>query len=381
MSPTPVSFQDPNAPSAYAWEATTEAVAARYGLDPAEVLRFDLNTSPAPPAGLDGLLAAGGWHAPLCEYPPADYRRLVEAAASRYGVGSDRIVVGAGADEILDLVAKAYLGPGRAAVLPSPTYAMYRVLTEQRGAEPIVVQRRPPGEGFALDIEATRKAAAGADLVWVCDPNNPTGTIEPPGGLATLLRGLAVDAREAARPAPLVVVDEAYAEFVGRDTVELPADYPDLIVIRTVSKAFAAAGLRVGFGIARREVLERIEPYRPPGSVSTVSVTVVAELLRDSTIPEANRRRVRAERERFADGLGRLGWTVLPSATNFLLVDLGAPASAAAAAEGLLRRGLVPRTFAADHPLAGYLRLTVRTPEDDDRLLAAAAAALSEDRS
>ena len=378
MSPTPVTYQDPTTPSAYAWEATSEAVASRYGLDPAAVLRFDLNTSPAPPPGMDGLLAAGGWHTPLCEYPPSDYRHLTEAAADRYGVAPELVLVGAGADEILDLVAKAYLGPGRSAVLPVPTYAMYRVLTEQRGATVVPVPRRPAAEGFALDVPATRRAASGADLVWLCDPNNPTGTMEPAGTIESLLGGLAEDARLAGRAAPLVVIDEAYAEFVGRDRVVLPADYPDLLVVRTASKAFGVAGLRVGFGVAGRPVLERIEPYRPPGSVSTVSVTVVSQLLADPTIPTRSRSRVIAERARFETRLGALGWTVVPSATNFVLVDLGSPAEAGRVAEGLLREGLVPRTFAADHPLAGHLRLTVRTPADDDRLLAVAAALIEE---
>lgn len=377
MSPTPVSYQDPTTPSSYAWEATSEAVAARYGLDPATILRFDLNTAPAAPPAIDRLLASGGWHTPLCEYPPSDYRLLVEAAAARYRVAPDRILVGAGADEVLDLVAKAFLRPGRGAVLPSPTYAMYGVLTEQRGAVPVVVPRRPAAEGFALDVEGTRAAASGADLVWLCDPNNPTGAVEPAGSIDRLLRGMLEDAERAGRTAPLVVIDEAYAEFVGRDAVALP-DYPAVIVVRTASKAFAAAGLRVGFGIATRSVLDRVEPYRPPGSVSTVSVTVVTELLRDAGLPAANVSRVLAERERFASRLGELGWSVLPSATNFLLVDLGSPAHAGSVAEGLLGRGLVPRTFAADHPLAGHLRLTVRTPDDDDRLLAAAAAIMEE---
>ena len=165
---------------------------------------------------------------------------------------------------------------------------------------------------------------------------------------------------------------------MGRDRVVLPRDYPDLLVVRTASKAYGVAGLRVGFGIAGRSVLERIEPYRPPGSVSTVSVTVVTQLLDDPAIPAESRRRVTAERTRFASALGALGWAVIPSATNFVLADLGSPAEAGRVAEGLLREGLVPRTFGADHPLAGYLRLTVRTPADDDRLLAAAAALIEE---
>ncbi|HSK51309.1 MAG TPA: aminotransferase class I/II-fold pyridoxal phosphate-dependent enzyme, partial [Clostridia bacterium] len=126
MSPTPVTFSSPTLPTAYAWEATNEQVAARYRVPIESIVRFDRNTSPTPPALVDRLLAAGRFDAPLSEYPPSDYRRLTEAAAARYGVGFDELLVGAGADEVLDLVAKAFLGPGTTAVLPAPTYAMYR---------------------------------------------------------------------------------------------------------------------------------------------------------------------------------------------------------------------------------------------------------------
>ena len=142
--------------------------------------------------------------------------------------------------------------------------------------------------------------------------------------------------------------------------------------MRTASKAYALAGLRVGFAIADPAVIERLNPYRPPGSVSTVSVTVVADALADDTVLDANLERVRVERERLTAGLTAAGWAVGPSVTNFLLVDLGSPERAAAATEGLLRRGLVPRTFPAGHPLAGFLRLTVRAAPENDRIIQAA---------
>ncbi len=130
-------------------------------------------------------------------------------------------------------------------------------------------------------MRAVRAAARGAAVVWLCNPNNPTGRLEPDGLIEGLLDDLAADAAAAGRPAPVVVLDEAYSEFVGRSLVDLRASYPRLIVVRTVSKAYALAGLRVGFAIARRETLARIEPYRPPGSVSTVSVSIATEILDD----------------------------------------------------------------------------------------------------
>ena len=161
MSPTPVTFNSPTSPASYSWEATDEEVAARYGLDVATIVRFDLNTSPTPPALVVQLLAAGRFEAPLSEYPPTDYRRLLEAAADRYGVTPAELLVGAGADEILDIVAKTFLPAGGRAVVPVPTYAMYRVLTDQRRATVVVVPRLGESDGWAMDREAVRRGGPG----------------------------------------------------------------------------------------------------------------------------------------------------------------------------------------------------------------------------
>jgi histidinol-phosphate aminotransferase len=372
MSPTPVTTSLPTQPASYSWEATDEEVSARYGIPIEQILRFDLNTSPTPPELVGRILAAGRFDAPLSEYPPSDYRRLIEVAAGVYDVGEDELLVGAGADEILDLCGKAFLPAGGRAVVPVPTYAMYRVVTEQRRAVADLVPRLGPDAGYALDLPATRVAARNADLVWLCSPNNPTGLAEPDGAIETLLDVLAVDALSAGRPPAIVVLDEAYAEFVGSSLLPLRERHPNLVVVRTASKAYALAGLRVGFAIARPETIARIAPYRPPGSVSTVSVTVVTEALREPSGMIANVERVDAERDRLSAGLRDAGWSVGPTVTNFVLVDFGTAERAAVAATGMLRRGLVPRTFPSGHPLAHALRLTIRDRAGNDRLIAAA---------
>jgi histidinol-phosphate aminotransferase len=247
------------------------------------------------------------------------------------------------------------------------------VLTEQRPAHPIPVPRRSGANGYALDLAAVRQAARDAAVVWLCSPNNPTGLPEPAGSIAELLGELLEDADDDGRAAPVVVLDEAYAEFVGTSLVGLRAAYPRLLVVRTASKAYALAGLRVGFAIARRELLAEVEPYRPPGSVSIPSVAVVTAALRAPEALRANVSRVSAERARLAAALADLGTPASPSVANFLLVAFGDRGRAAAAADGLLRRGLVPRTFGAGHPLADHLRFTVRAPAEDDRLIAALA--------
>ena len=372
MSPTPVTTNLPTQPATYSWEATDEEVAARYGVPIDRILRFDLNTSPTPPEIAGRVLAKGSFDGPLSEYPPADYRRLVETAARVYGVGTDELLVGAGADEILDLIGKVFIPSGGSAVIPTPTYAMYRVVTEQRGARAVFVPRLGPDAAWALDEAAVRLSAATADLVWFCSPNNPTALAEPDGTIARLLAAIDADAAAAGRPPAIVALDEAYAEFVDRSLVDLRLDHPNLVVVRTASKAYGLAGLRVGFAIARPETIARIAPYRPPGSVSIVSVTVVTEALADPAGMRANVARVDAERDRLAAALRDAGWGVGPSVTNFLLVDLGTPERAAAIATGLLQRGLVPRTFPAGHPLAHALRLTIRDRAGNDRLIAAA---------
>ena len=373
MSPSPVTTGSPVEPASYSWEATDEGVAARYGIPVERVIRFDLNTSPAPPGFVRDLLAAGQFETSLSEYPPGDYAHLVEAAAAAYGVGTDEILPGAGADEILDLVVKAFLPAGAAAVVPVPSYAMYRVVTEQRGGRVVAVPRLGAEAGWAIDAPAIRAAARAAAVVWLCSPNNPTGLAEPDGVIERLLDGVAEDAARDGRDAPVVVVDEAYAEFAGSTVLPLRARFPNLVVVRTASKAYALAGFRVGFAIAAPPTLARVARFRPPGSIGTVSVTVVRHALADPGPMRANVARVRTERPRLAAGLASLGWDARPSVTNFLLVDLGTPERAAAAAEGLMRRGIVPRTFGSDHPLRHCLRVTVRAPGENDRFLAAAA--------
>ena len=357
------------APPTYVWEPTTDFLAACYGLPRESIVRFDVNTSPLPPDLRDVLTAS--FDPPLCEYPPSDYAVLVAAAASAYGVAPDEILPTAGADEALDLTARAYLREGSVAVGAVPTYAMYRIVTEQRGASFVAVPRLSRDEGFALDLPGLAEAARTAQLVWLCEPNNPTGSAEPPARIAELLSMLVARAAEDGREAPVVAVDEAYAEFVGRSVLPLRSFYPRLVAIRTMSKAHALAGARVGFAIARPETLGPILSYRAPASVGTVSAALATAALRRPELAAANVARVASERSRLADALAGLGWRPYPSQANFILFRFGDPTVAASVAEALLRVGLVPRTFGADHPLADCLRLTVRSVEENHRLIAA----------
>lgn len=354
----------------YTWEPSNAAIAARYGLDPADILRFDTNTSPQAPSFAAGILG-GSFDPPLNEYPDSAYAGLTAAAAAYLAAPSEEIIVGAGADELLDLAAKAFLTAGGAALLPVPTYGMYGVLTSQRGARLTAVPRRGPEEGFALDREAIIARLPDVQLVWLCDPNNPTGRSEDPATLEAILEAAAGLGSQG----PLILVDEAYHEFAGTSVAGWRDRYERLLVLRTLSKAFGLAGIRVGYGVAARPTIARLERVRPPGSVSTISATLGAAALARPELALANVARLAEERERLAAGLADRGWQPFPSVTNFLLVRVGdgTPAAAEAAADGLLRAGIVPRTFGPANPLRGHLRLTVRDRASDDRLLAALA--------
>src|SRR4029079_791042 len=163
MSPTPVTFASPTQPASWSWEATNAEIAARYGLPLESVVRFDTHTAAAPPELVGRLLAAADWEVPLSEYPPSDYGRLIEAAAARYGVGRDELLVGAGADEILELVTKAFVPPGGSAIVAVPTHPMYGIGNAQRAGPAHRVPRRSAAEGYAIDVDAVRGAAAEPD--------------------------------------------------------------------------------------------------------------------------------------------------------------------------------------------------------------------------
>ena len=348
----------------YTWEPSNAAIAARYGLDPARILRFDTNTSPLPPAFVAQELAAARFDPPLNEYPDSSYADLTAAAADYVGVEPPELVVGAGADEVLDMVAKAFLPAGAAALVPIPTYAMYGVLTSQRAARILAVPRLGPDAGYALDVAAVSARLNQVSVVWLCAPNNPTGAPETPEALEEVISAAA----RLPEP-PLVVVDEAYFEFDGRTVVGWRSRYPNLLALRTVSKAFALPGIRVGYGAAARPMIERLERVRPPGSISTISAHLAAVALRRPELARANAEALAAEREWLAEQLAAAGWTPAPSTTNFLLVRIGDHEAAETAADGLLRAGIVPRTFGPANPLRGHLRLTVRSREENERLL------------
>lgn len=338
----------------YQWQPTTAEIAAAAGIPPEQVERFDHNTSPfmtewAPAAASSSLLT-------LNEYPGADYRTLRIAAAELNGLEPEQIAPGAGADELILLCGRAFLGRGDTAVAATPTYPLYEIATLQAGG---VFQSIPAEHpDFSYPVDGVIRAARDAALVWICTPSNPIGNTVSAAAVDTLIA--AADG--------LVVVDAAYAEFADGDWTERLETRHNLIVLRTLSKAFGLAGARVGYAMGHSDLIADLDEVRPPGSISSVSVDLALAALGAPTTMEKNVAAIIAARNELASNLHSIGLRVLPAETNFLLCEVGA--NAHDIAQQLMDVGLVARKFPAGGPLHEYLRFTVRTPEANKRLIA-----------
>lgn len=337
----------------YRWQPTSAEIAAAIGLPVDAVVRFDHNTSPISPEWAREIAARQA--ATLNEYPGASYRTIREAAARYTGLAPEQIMPGAGADELILLIGRALLGPGATTVAATPTYPLYEISAAQVGARFVAIPAEPPSFAFPVDDVIT--AARDADVVWLCVPWNPIGTS---------LDIAAVEAIVAATDG-LVVVDAAYAEFDENRPVwsAVVEARHNLVVLRTLSKGFGLAGIRVGYAMAHPSLVAALDAVRPPGSIASISVDLAVAALQAADAMRDNVAWIVDRRKELGDGLRRLGLTPMPSTTNFLLAPVG-PSAAAIAADAR-DDGLVVRTF-ADGPLADHLRFTVRTPDEHDRL-------------
>jgi histidinol-phosphate aminotransferase len=339
----------------YVWQPTSEEIARDAGLDPDQVERFDHNTSPVPTDWAAEVVLRRSSR--LNEYPAASYVDLRQAVAVNTGLDPDSVIPGAGADELILLAARAFLAPGRNAVMADPTYPMYRIATAQVRGCAVSIDARPPDFGFPVDEVIA--AARDAEIVWLCVPSNPIGNRATDEAVAAVIA--ATDG--------VVVLDAAYAQFSEDDWAPWVDRHHNLLVLHTMSKAYGLAGARVGYGLGHPDLIAAIDGVRPPGSLSTLSVDLAVAALE---APDRMRSVVDTaieERARLAAGLQELGLRVMPSSTNFLLCEVGPRARTVA--DGLMKEGLVTRTFPADGPLASYLRFTVRTPGAHDRLFSA----------
>jgi histidinol-phosphate aminotransferase len=298
--------------------------------DDRPLVRFDMNTQPAPPgwyAGIADRLAT----TPVQSYPDATYARLRDLLSDHTGFSAEQIIPTAGADEALALCAQLVLQPGDTAYVRRPFYSWYENCTRLAGAR-------------------LTDSPDGAKLTWVCTPHNPTGIDEPQEATAE---------REG-----LVVVDQAYVEFGGTDVSHLLRERDNVVVVRTFSKAFALAGARVGYILAPAGIAAQLDAIRLPAGVAAHSARLAEIALERSDEIAPAVALTCSERDRMASALRDAGYSVPDSRTNFVYADLGAPNDDALAR--LLERGMVVRTY-GDQPNA--LRITVSTPADNDALL------------
>jgi histidinol-phosphate aminotransferase len=299
----------------YEWAISNAEAARVAGVHPEDVLRFDANTAPGPPASARPVAVSSAL-ARVHGYPHGGYPELVAAIAGYAGVEPENVVLGAGADDLILPAARTFAGPGdRVAVVDEPTYPLYRVAAWLAGA----------------DVGSESPA-----VTFCCRPHNPTG---------------ALNEIPAARP---LVVDEAYFEYCG-DTAAL---LTDVVVIRTLSKAFALAGARVGYALAQPELARTLNDRQAPAPISTLSAALALATLAEP--PDV--RPLLEERERLAVRLRELGLEPLPSATNFLYVPFG---RARELAELLLGAAMVVRAY------PDAIRVTVLDPQSNERLVTA----------
>lgn len=318
------------------------------------VVKLNTNENPYPPSprvreALEAALGAG-----LRLYPDPTARGLRERAGALYGCPSDGIVVGNGSDELIGLLVRAVVEPGAAVAFPVPTYSLYETVVALHGARRVEV---PFPDDWSLPVDALVRARA--PLTFVCNPNSPSGTAAPLADLEAL-------AREACG---VVVVDEAYVDFADVHALPLLGRLPNVVVLRTLSKSFALAGVRVGLAFGHPDLLAGLVTLKDSYNVGRLPQVAAEAALGDVEHMRAATGRIRATRERLARALGALGYDVPPSAANFVLavrrgVDQGPVAAA------LAEQGILVRHFATPR-LRDALRITVGTDEEIDTLLGA----------
>lgn len=319
---------------------------------------LNANEAPWPPAGV----LSGARGRPLNRYPDPQPERLLDRLAELYGVNRDQVLVSRGSDEAIDLLVRAFCRPGVDAIaIAPPTFGMYAVCAGIQGAACIEI---PLDEGFAIDVDAlSERLPDSVKIVFLCSPNNPTG------GCTAL-----VDIERVAyamRGRALVIVDEAYIEFAdGPSASRLIEHHENLGVLRTLSKAWALAGARVGCLLAGKDIITLLRKIMPPYPLPTPSIAAaLAALTAEGMVLTYQRTALMvAERERMAATLTRLPGviTVLPSRANFLCVRFE---DAVTVFQNLKSAGVIVRDVGRHRRLSGFLRLSIGTREENSRLL------------
>ena len=339
-------------------------VAREFGLDEARIIKLASNENPL---GMpeSARLAMQAAVADIGRYPDANGFDLKAAITAKYDVPADWITLGNGSNDILELSAHAFVQPGQSVIYAQYSFAVYPLATQARGATGIEV----PARDYGHDLEAMAKAiTASTRVVFIANPNNPTGTWLPPSAVKAFLDRVP---REV-----VVVLDEAYDEYLDAEqrspSAGWIAEHPNLIVSRTFSKAYGLAGLRVGFGMMDANVADLLNRVRQPFNVNSVAQAAALAALADTDYVAESAALNRAGLRALGTALDAMGVTYVPSHANFILIHVG---DASAVYEGLLRQGVIVRPVAS-YGLPQHLRVTVGLPHEIERFIAALASAL-----
>lgn len=289
-------------------------------------------------------------------YPDPRATELKEAIADYVGVGAECVTIGNGSDELMDMCCKAFLDPGDLALIPLPTFAMYELACMANGGIPKFFTL----PDFRWPVEELKRALVGTKLIFLGRPNNPTGN-----GIS--LEGM----RDILATGKLIIVDEAYVEFAGYSLSKLAPKFKNLLVLRTFSKAFGLAGLRVGYAVGNPELIKVLESIRAPFNVNRMAQVAAIAAIRDRTylrkvVSSINRERISLRRE-----LSKLDLRVLPSDANFLMVNVKPlNTDAPKLCDYLADKGVLIRDL-SDFRGAGssWVRISVGKPEQNERLV------------
>ena len=345
-------------------------VAREFGLDEASIVKLASNENPfgVPESAVQAMTAAA---TDLGRYPDANGFELKAALSKRYDVPADWITLGNGSNDILEIAAHAFVERGQAIVYSQYSFAVYALATQGVGARHIVV----PAKAYGHDLPAML-AAIDADtrLVFIANPNNPTGTFIPAADIQAFLDKV---------PANVVVVlDEAYNEFLAEEnqfeSAEWVKKYPNLLVSRTFSKAYGLAGLRVGFGIAQPALTDLMNRIRQPFNVNSMAQAAAIAALNDKDFLKRSAANNAAGYQQFIEAFTQLGLEFVPSYGNFVLVKVGNdPAAGARVNLSLLKQGVIVRPV-GNYGLPEWLRVSIGLPQENAVLIAALTKALAE---
>ncbi|QKT04781.1 histidinol-phosphate transaminase [Ectothiorhodospiraceae bacterium 2226] len=337
-----------------------EALAREYGIRDAVKLASNENPlGPSPKA----LAAVTAVLSGLARYPDGGGHALRAALAERHGVEPAQVVLGNGSNDVLELIARAFLTPADEVVFSAHAFAVYPLVTQAVGARAV----QAPARDWGHDL-AAMAAAVGprTRLVFVANPNNPTGTLLQPAALEAFVAGLPAHV--------IVVVDEAYYEYTrdlapGFEAADAwLARYPNLVVTRTFSKAYGLAGLRVGYALARPAVADLINRVRQPFNVNTAAQSAALAALEDEAHLGAGLAVNRDGLAQLTAAFARVGLPYIPSYGNFVSVGVGQPAGPVY--EALLHKGVIVRPV-ANYGMPQHLRVSVGLPEENARFIRA----------